>query len=582
MTIQFKIQIRGIKKPPVWRRIVIPGSFSFYDLHDTIQWAFGWWDEHLYQFQRQPYDHGWSVKDTEREDEDVLFFSPSYDSHTTNVADFIQKMGLRKFVYVYDFGDDWIHDITIEALNPDEKLEHPVCLDGKGACPPEDCGGVWGYEELKEEMSKEEISEFDIVGVNYKLASFSSETEDEIEGVENDDDDEVETMKPITMLEVLQDFSKGYLLDMASMLNLDLDPTVGVKKLRRLYAQAVIDAPSEVLRMMPEEDLFLLGYLVDNPDPSNALPYYNDYRSIALTYCGFAKEEVVGDGIINIYVAEDFLQAVKPHIKKVGKEQFMINKYMFENLILGLANFYGMVHLGIVIKNMIWYGGKEMDEKKAMEQLYVTYHFSVMLKRMSYQTHSCLLEPKQEDVYFASLYLYAQEEEMLEELKKQVPKELNYKEFTEDDIYDATRLPIPLISNPKNKEMRSLLSDELGYNEKEVDIICHELWYEEMNKMTNSDDFDPVEYFQMEVLFDLEEEDETYQKAMALLDEYLDNMPHWNLNGYSPKETKTKEISKTAYSSPPTPIIIGKKIRRNEPCPCGSGKKYKNCCGKGN
>lgn len=61
MTIQFKIQIRDVKKPPVWRRIVIPGNFTFHDLHYTIQTAFGWWGEHLYQFQRHPFDGGWDI-----------------------------------------------------------------------------------------------------------------------------------------------------------------------------------------------------------------------------------------------------------------------------------------------------------------------------------------------------------------------------------------------------------------------------------------------------------------------------------------------------------------------------------------
>ena len=69
MTIQFKIQIRDIKKPPVWRRIVIPGNFTFHDLHNTIQSAFGWWDEHLYQFQRHPFDGGWTVKEPDDEDD---------------------------------------------------------------------------------------------------------------------------------------------------------------------------------------------------------------------------------------------------------------------------------------------------------------------------------------------------------------------------------------------------------------------------------------------------------------------------------------------------------------------------------
>ncbi len=167
MTIQFKIQIRDIKKPPVWRRIVIPWNFSFHDLHNTIQAAFGWWDEHLYQFQRHPFDGGWTVAEPHGEDDPCL--EEPEDSHKTEVGMFIQNMGLEKFVYVYDFGDGWVHDITVESIDKEAELDHPVCLAGKGACPPEDCGGPWGYEELKEEMDKDEINEFDLEEVNDEL-----------------------------------------------------------------------------------------------------------------------------------------------------------------------------------------------------------------------------------------------------------------------------------------------------------------------------------------------------------------------------------------------------------------------------
>ena len=175
MTIQFKIQIRDIKKPPVWRRIVIPGNFTFHDLHNTIQSAFGWWDEHLYQFQRHPFDGGWTVK--EPDDEDDNWGERPEDARETNVLTFIQHMGLEKFVYVYDFGDSWVHDITVEKIDQDADLDHPACLAGKGACPPEDCGGPWGYEELKEEMDKDEINEFDLEEVNEELESITAGSE---------------------------------------------------------------------------------------------------------------------------------------------------------------------------------------------------------------------------------------------------------------------------------------------------------------------------------------------------------------------------------------------------------------------
>ena len=150
MTLQFKIQIRNIQKPPVWRRIVIPANFTFNDLHLAIQDAFGWENYHLYQFEKAPYDRGWKVKVPDEMDNGDFFMSEIIDSEQTIVSTFLQSMNLKKFVYVYDFGDDWIHDITLEKTNEEETILHPICLAGKGACPPEDCGGPWGYENMKQ------------------------------------------------------------------------------------------------------------------------------------------------------------------------------------------------------------------------------------------------------------------------------------------------------------------------------------------------------------------------------------------------------------------------------------------------
>ena len=154
MTLTFKIQIRNIKKPPVWRRIEIPGNFTFHDFHRAIQEAFGWEDYHLYQFQQQPYDQGWSLTVPNEEAVFGMDYN-STDSRSMLVDDFVKSHRLTKFVYVYDFGDDWIHDITLEKSDDKRMLKHPVCLSGKGLCPPEDCGGPWGYEDMKRMLAEE-------------------------------------------------------------------------------------------------------------------------------------------------------------------------------------------------------------------------------------------------------------------------------------------------------------------------------------------------------------------------------------------------------------------------------------------
>jgi len=154
MTYQVKIQLRGITKPPVWRRLLVPADCTFHNLHHVIQMSFGWFNMHLYKFMKKPYDGGWTIKELDDEDylNDFSEFFPDrpkpIDSKSITIGEFLKENPIDKFTYIYDFGDDWIHDITIEGETEDI-LIHPRCTAGKGACPPEDCGGMWGYENMK-------------------------------------------------------------------------------------------------------------------------------------------------------------------------------------------------------------------------------------------------------------------------------------------------------------------------------------------------------------------------------------------------------------------------------------------------
>jgi hypothetical protein len=158
MTFQFKIQIKGITKPPVWRKVAVPADFTFLRFHHVIQTAFGWENEHLFGFQ----DKEWGSDLNIALPVDDPFFGPDLndgakDANTTRLSDVFND-GFRKLLYIYDYGDNWMHDITLEAIG-DDKQKKAVCLAGKGACPPEDCGGPYGYEGIKEVLAKEPQSE---------------------------------------------------------------------------------------------------------------------------------------------------------------------------------------------------------------------------------------------------------------------------------------------------------------------------------------------------------------------------------------------------------------------------------------
>ncbi|MBK5202988.1 MAG: plasmid pRiA4b ORF-3 family protein [Prolixibacteraceae bacterium] len=145
MIFQFKIKIKGITKPPVWRRIAVPANFTFSKFHKVIQLTFGWENYHLYDFAEKEYDKTMRIAEISEDDFDD--FLPTHDASKFKLSDYFSE-NTRKLKYIYDYGDSWIHEITLESIS-NNKTDKAVCLAGKGTCPPEDCGGVGGYEELK-------------------------------------------------------------------------------------------------------------------------------------------------------------------------------------------------------------------------------------------------------------------------------------------------------------------------------------------------------------------------------------------------------------------------------------------------
>lgn len=131
---QLKITLQG-SKPPIWRRVQV-ADCTLDKLHHIIQTAMGWYNCHLHVFE-------WN---------DLVFAHPEaeldedcYDETQVYLGQLVVD-GCKKLRYSYDFGDDWQHTITVEKTytpKPGDRL--PLCVKGVGACPPEDCGGLWGY-----------------------------------------------------------------------------------------------------------------------------------------------------------------------------------------------------------------------------------------------------------------------------------------------------------------------------------------------------------------------------------------------------------------------------------------------------
>jgi len=138
---QLKISLRGVSKPRVWRRVAVPADITLDLLHEVIIGAMGWHGGHLHVFSA-----GW--EEYGRPDPEVGL--EHADEAAVRLPELLSVPG-DKLRYTYDFGDDWAHDILLEKVLPETpENTYPCCMAGKGRRPPEDCGGVWGYADLKD------------------------------------------------------------------------------------------------------------------------------------------------------------------------------------------------------------------------------------------------------------------------------------------------------------------------------------------------------------------------------------------------------------------------------------------------
>lgn len=174
---QLRVTLRDVE-PLIWRVIQVTGNTTIYKLHLIVQAVMGWDNYHLFMFTIDGIEYGEPSPDD---------FRPVKSARRAKLFQVIRQ-ARQRFLYEYDFGDGWGHDIKVEkVLDPTADTRYPICLAGQRACPPEDCGGPWGYEELlsvirnpkheEHESTMEWLGgefdpeEFDLEGVNQALKS---------------------------------------------------------------------------------------------------------------------------------------------------------------------------------------------------------------------------------------------------------------------------------------------------------------------------------------------------------------------------------------------------------------------------
>lgn len=233
-----RISLEGIK-PEIWRRFVFRDDISLLELHEIIQTVMGWTDAHLFRF---------FINRTEYTDEEtVAEMRRGKNAEKVTVRSLKLKKG-DTFKYVYDFGDEWAHKLKIESVSALEpEIEYPVCLAGARECPPEDCGGPSGYEQLLKILDNPEHAEHNYMkewaGPHFDPEEFDIELTNDLLHTEFEDED--------------------YFLDD----ELEDDPAGELKEMSREHIHSVWEAAkNNRMDNLPDEDKLLARIMLEHED----------------------------------------------------------------------------------------------------------------------------------------------------------------------------------------------------------------------------------------------------------------------------------------------------------------------------
>ncbi|HEY3448460.1 MAG TPA: plasmid pRiA4b ORF-3 family protein [Myxococcales bacterium] len=147
---RLRVTLRDVE-PPVWRALLVSPGIDLYELHQVIQVAMRWSNSHLHQFETPGAKRTFADPET-----DFDMTSDPEDEHGVELGMLLTKPG-GLLSYEYDFGDGWELEILLEeTVQKDPRFATPLCVGGARACPPDDCGGPYGYQGMLEALASPE------------------------------------------------------------------------------------------------------------------------------------------------------------------------------------------------------------------------------------------------------------------------------------------------------------------------------------------------------------------------------------------------------------------------------------------
>lgn len=397
-------------------------------------------------------------------------------------------------------------------------------------------------------------------------------------------------MPQITLADRLEGETKKSLIDIAHLLAVKIP-----SKLRKAdFAAAlnifILSHPERWLNQLPQYDLMLLNQLVKEEKsryievPDSLITPIVESLSLVIP-----QREDAAEGMVRYYIDEDLRQIISPLIPDVLSSSRHTNRFVYEQLFRGITNLYGMLPYKELLRLMTKYSSQS-------EEFYL--NPNILLNSLEIRKNLFhYVEENKMELFAQSSFLHDPDslDKMLYE-RRSIP---SLKSFTREEVLDAGKKPVFHIASQQTESIKKYMMERLDYSDIAADSILELLWYTLQTDGNNTSLISQILGGKLNSLQEL-------QEGMNRFMDYCNQVPRWFLKGYSPNESNRFFDFNTLLREPPK-LVAGpnmkaagmditpemqeelnvmfrnnfteEKIGRNDLCPCGSGKKYKKCCG---
>lgn len=615
---QLKIAIKN-SKPPIWRRVIVPAGITFSQLSIILNEVMGWDGYHLFEFEF--YHLELRIIEGADEYEFGYGYYDFLEASETFIREYLEENDW--FTYTYDLGDDWQHRVTVEKIIEDYEYNYPQVLKYKGDCPLEDCGGIWGYYDCLEIISDEKNTEYEdrlewMQGQGYPSEYDMNAVNDKLK---EEFFYKFGKADKRCQHEIYQDiFSGKYGLNATKRdKNKDSFDTISEKHKLEQSMQQFADAFNQLEGVLEWKAKLANQYfgktvleeIFNDFDKQSILEIAKEKGLKGLS--NLNKEKLINKLVKHMIslpvIYEYFLCLSDDEIAEFEKACEMDGLYSASHIAY-LERLYDAAYIGMITEGQYMVPeqvkdayalikGKEFDEKRKVVS-FLRYCINTAIRLYGIVPYDIL-----EQVFLNNTNYDISKEEM-RGLIAGIPNDMREWIAKEDKIYDKYLYPddrglleaqgnksyyIPTrkeilnygtygvdVDNKYAKKLEQVLNNKTDAMPDEASYVTR------IMQMKITGGYDVQELFK--ILEDLEIDINSKGDINLLIQCVSDLWNHTRMvenRGFTPAEME-KEERKQLYPLANDSNVINfsterkKKIYPNDPCPCGSGKKYKNCC----